>query len=292
MVDSGGGEPPGEPSGVSQPAQSDDYRVRLDAFEGPLDLLLFLVRRAEVNIRDIPVASITDQYLAHLRSLRDIDVDVAGEFLLMAATLLEIKSRLLAPRPEPEPGSPAPPDDADPRHDLVRHLLAYKACRDAGDWIQQRRAAWWSRLPAAAHRPGLEAHVPDPGACLDELDPMDLVRAYARIAQSVCFDRLGDYEIVADDTPIELHAADLLDRLRTEGSPAPDDARPRLKLVDVFAGRTRAEMIGLFLATLELVRQGAVLVRQEGARGPVVVVLALEPPAAAPLAAASSEQSA
>src|SRR2546422_2507069 len=103
-----------------------DYQVELESFRGPLDLLLFLVKRNEVDIRDIPIARIAEQFQEYLNVLQLIDVEGAGEFLVMAATLLEIKSRMLLPRPEEQAE-----DEGDPRHELVRQLLEYKKFKDA-----------------------------------------------------------------------------------------------------------------------------------------------------------------
>ncbi len=241
----------------------DDYKVRLDAFEGPLDLLLFLIKRAEVDLHDIPIAQITEQYLALLTSLRTdpaarIDVDLAAEFLVMAATLTEIKSRMLARERLPRRDSPtsddAPPDD--PRADLVRQLIDYKRFRDAGDALERRADDWRRRFSAApaafaddALRDALRAQADD--VDLDDLDLLDLAEAFARIAETVNFDRLGDHQVTYDDTPIEVHAEEILARLREPREPTPTQGVP---LVTILRGRPRHEMIGLFLALLELVR--------------------------------------
>ena len=142
-----------------------EYMVRLDAFEGPLDLLLFLIRRAEVEIGDIPIAAITDQYLKYIEALAEpssgsgqrIDIERAGEFLVMAATLMEIKSRMLAPPLDAEmsegtegaekegSGRNAP---IDPREELVKQLLEYKRYRDAGDTLNRFKREWEDMFPA------------------------------------------------------------------------------------------------------------------------------------------------
>lgn len=232
------------------------YRVELEAFEGPLDLLLHLIRRAEVDLHDIPIATITEQFLESLGAIDRIDIELAGEFLLMAATLMELKSRMLMPTDE-GPGRTAGSDEegGDPRADLVRQLLEYKKYRDAGETLQRRLRVWEQRYPAA--RAG---HSPDPSSDaddieLEDLDLVDLVEAFEQIISAVNLDRLGDHEIVDDDTPIELHAEDLVDRLGREGG--------TIELGRIFAGRTRVEMIGLFLAMLELVRQRRVGVSQD-----------------------------
>src|SRR5512137_203398 len=105
-----------------------DYRVQLDIYQGPLDLLLYLIRRDEVDIYDIPIARITGQFVQYVELLREIDPNVVGDFLVMAATLMEIKSRMLLPRPPAEEGEE---ELVDPRLDLVRQLLEYKRFKDA-----------------------------------------------------------------------------------------------------------------------------------------------------------------
>lgn len=280
-----------------EPTLTVDYRVRLEAFEGPLDLLLHLIRRAEVDVTDIPIATIADQYLEHVASPDRINIDLAGEFLVMAATLTEIKSRMLAPPAEAEgaaSGAPARPA-GDPRADLVRQLLEYKRFRDAADALEARRIEWQRRFPARragvdgeALRAAVEAQVDLTD--LEDLDLLDLVRAHARIVETVSFDRLGDHTVVADDTPIELHAADVLDRLQRD-----DPRHEGIELASVFAGRTRVQMIGLFLAVLELVRRREVAVSQDPDTLRITIALlpnsgrAETPDAASPAADSSFE---
>jgi len=235
-----------------------EHRIHLDAFDGPLDLLLHLIRKAEVEITDIPIAEIADQYAAHLARSAEIDIDDAGEFLLMAATLMEIKSRVLtrtsAPRPESDDdhADAASPDAEDPRAELVRQLLAYKQHRDAADALAARRTLWERRVPAAraaADRQALLEAARDRAELdLADLTTGALAAAYAAALRRVDLDRLGDHHVAieTDDTPIELHQADILHRLaETE----------RLDLRSLFDGRRRAEIVGLFIALLELIRQ-------------------------------------
>jgi segregation and condensation protein A len=108
-----------------------DYRIKLQAFEGPLDLLLFLIRKSELDIYDIPIESVTRQYLDVLRSMQELDLDLAGEFFVMAATLMEIKSRLLLPRGQAAIDPNAEDDEMDPRWELVHQLLEYKKFKEA-----------------------------------------------------------------------------------------------------------------------------------------------------------------
>lgn len=244
-----------------------DYRVRVDAFQGPLDLLLYLIRRAEVDVTDIPIAAIADQYLEYLAAIERIDIDLAGEFLVMAATLMEIKSRMLAPPSEvgDDAGSEAPAAAplADPRAELVRQLLEYKRFRDLSDALDGRRQEWTRRFPLRrigiddrAVREAIDAAGDE--VELEDLDLLELARAHARIVETVNLDRLGDHTVRYDDTPIEVHAADVLDQLQRD-----DPGSQGVGLAAIFSGRTRSQMIGLFLAVLELVRRRSVAVWQE-----------------------------
>jgi segregation and condensation protein A len=258
-----------------------DWLVRLPVFQGPLDLLLFLVRRAEVDIHEIEIRTLADQYLEYVRRLSSVDIDLAGEFLVMAATLVEIKSRSLAPaaRPEGAEGDAAAAPGDDPRAELIRQLLAYQKFRTAGELLDARRREFAERAAARA-RPGAaeEPDEPEPDDFeLEELHLGDLYAAFERIAASIDLTRVGDHRVEYDDTPISLHQEDLVDRL------VRSDAR-RLELARVFEGRTHGERIGLFLALLELVRQGRVRVRQDDLDDQIEVTLSEERGPDAPFA--------
>jgi segregation and condensation protein A len=253
---------------------TEDYRVHLDAFEGPLDLLLFLIRKNEVDIHDIPVAVIAEQYLAFLKGIEGglgkIDIDTAGEFLVTAATLLEIKSRMLSPSPAAQTTDAAGPEE-DPRADLVRQLLAYKKYRDAAEALEKRGEEWRRRFPAGAAgvdeqrlQEAIAGAIEGAGEGVDaeDLDLMDLVEAFQRISETVNFDRLGEHHVQYDDTPVELHAEDIVDQLRRLGE-AEREARGEMSFAGIFRGRTKGEMVGLFLALLQLVRLRRVAIRQE-----------------------------
>ena len=246
-----------------------EYRVHLDAFEGPLDLLLHLIRRAEVDVHDIPIGTVTDQYIAHLEGIERIDIDLAGEFLVMAATLMEIKSRMLAPAETRERGErESAGDETDPRQELVRQLLEYKKYRDAGEALDERRHEWGRRSPAGPVGIDRDALREASGDELDleDLGVVDLCEAFARIVEAVDFERVGDHEVVVDDTPIELHAEDIMDRLARDGE-AGESGRKRMTLQQVFRGRTRSEMLGLFLAMLELLKEQRLGAKQDEESG-------------------------
>ncbi len=266
----------------------DDYQVTLEAFQGPLDLLLYLIRRAEVDVNEIPIARITDQYLEFLEEIEEIDIDLAGDFLVMASTLIEIKSRALMPpaaRP-PAEGAPAEgsaslgPDpfiasitspaglgEGDPGHELIRQLLAYQRYRVAAEELDDRREAFALRYPSV---PGRRDRADQPAETveldLEDAHLLDLVDAYEHIMASIDFSHVGDHVVEIDDTPIALHQEDLLDRLMR----SPDR---RLKLLEVFQGHNRGERVGLFLAMLELVRLRNITVRQRHLTADIVLKL-------------------
>jgi segregation and condensation protein A len=269
---------PAPPPSDTDPPPS-DYRVELDAYAGPLDLLLYLVKRHEIDLHDIPIAELTEQYLDHLRIIRQINVDQAGEFLVMAATLLEIKSRMIQPEPLPgeddegeTSGGEDPAHDAldaiDPRHELVQQLLEYKRIKDAAIGLEQKRERWAARFNVGvkAGKPE-KPEEPDNAAPveidLEDVHVLDLCEAFSRILETI--GHVGDHEVTYDDTPISLHAEDIHDRLRRDGN---------MTLQQIFVGRTRkAEMIGLFLALLELTRQRIVRVTQDQAAGQINIEL-------------------
>jgi segregation and condensation protein A len=154
-----------------------DYRVQLDAYAGPLDLLLYLVKRHEIDLNDIPVAELTEQYLNHLKVIQEIDVELAGEFLVMAATLLEVKSQMLVPQVT-EDGEEAPATDSiedptDPRYELVQQLLAYKRFKDAAIDLEERQREWEARLPPPPPPPPRpkKPHPPPPPPALPKKSP-------------------------------------------------------------------------------------------------------------------------
>ena len=237
-----------------------EYRVQLDVFDGPLDLLLYLLKRDELDIYDIPIARITDSYMQYVALLKEmspagLDINVAGDFLVMAATLMEIKSATLLPAAPvvSEDGEPTAAQQlADPRFELVQKLLEYKKFKDAANALEtqhRQHADRFPRYPAA-----LEGNDEPPPVDLEEVQVWDLLSAFDRLMKEVGVRGPRIHEVVYDDTPIDLHAADIEDRLNREG---------KLSLRALVIGRkSRSEMIGVFLALLELIRQKKILVFQ------------------------------
>lgn len=227
-----------------------DYRVNLDIFAGPLDLLLYLVRKEEVDIYDIPIAKITDQYIRYIEMLKNLDIDLAGDFLVMAATLMHIKSAMLLPKAEPD--QIEADDLGDPRTELIRQLLEYKKFKDAANLLNDAADKHQERFP----RPDsiIESLNPDtePQIDIDRVSVWDLLDAFASLMQATGSDRAIRH--IKDDTPIDLYQIEILHRLQTEGP---------MSFERIFESKpNRVVMIGLFLALLELVREKLVRAKQ------------------------------
>ena len=237
-----------------------EYRVELDVYNGPLDLLLYLIKRDELDIYDIPITRILDTYMTYVEMLRrmrqenGLDINVAGDFLVMAATLMEIKSAMLLPKAAPVEGEvSAAAELADPRYELVQQLLEYKRIKDSATLLEKRMKEHDRRFPRVPPA-GVGAADEPPPLDLDEVQIWDLLDAFSRLMKEVGVRGPRIHEVVYDDTPIDLHAADIEDRLNREG---------KLSLRALVVGRkSRSEMIGVFLALLELIRQKKILVFQ------------------------------
>jgi segregation and condensation protein A len=243
-----------------------DFRVELDDFRGPLDLLLYLVRKHEVEITEIPIAVITDQFLVHLEVLQELNVNDVGDFLDMASTLVEIKSRMLLPRAE-EVEEPL----EDPRQDLVARLLEYKKFKDAASILDERGRQWQQRFPRLTHDVPTSAH--DPAAePIREAELWDLVSAFARVLRESSASQPSS--IRYDDTPIHVYMAHIHQQLRDRG---------RLAFSELLnPDMHRSTLIGLFLAVLELVRHHGAHVEQDGVFTEIWIVLHQDASDAAP----------
>ena len=227
---------------------TDEYKVQLDRYDGPLDLLLFLIRREEVDIYDIPIAKITKQYVTYIELLEQLDPNDIGEFLVLAATLMEIKSRTLVPSPPPEEDDE---EFVDPRLELVHQLLEYKMFKDAAQALgtaADERAQRFGRNPVPPMPEG------EPEIDLESVQVWDLLTAFGKVLREIGLAE-GKHGVSYDDTPLALHAVDLVDYLQREGGSASFDR--------IFEGRNKGEVIGLFLALLELIRAKRVRAEQE-----------------------------
>ncbi|MBZ5557227.1 MAG: segregation/condensation protein A [Acidobacteriia bacterium] len=235
----------------------DAFPVKLDQFEGPLDLLLHLIKKNELNIHDIPIALITAQYLAAIALLQELNLDVAGEFLVMAATLIHIKSKMLLPRPETAAGVEG--EEEDPRDALVRRLLEHQKFKAAAGLLHEReqlRAAQWLRpdervaeIAGADYEPELE------------VDLFSLLTAFQAVVQRAKL--RPKYLLPPEQISVEARIEQLLSRLsETEAC----------GFEDLFADtQDRGGLIVTFLALLEMIRLKLIRVFQSGSFGPIRV---------------------
>ena len=241
------------------------FRADLEVFSGPLDLLLHLIRRDEVDVLEVPISRITDQYLAALRAMQMFDVNVAAEFLVMAATLMDIKSRTLLPE-----AAVGGEEEADPRDTLVRRLLQYKAFKQLADRFGQmaaRRALRFARQPAEVE-PAEPAPV-DVDKLLADVTVWDVVTAYAGIVRQIRLSQPA--HIVYNDVPVTAYMDEIMAALAREQGP--------VEFLDFFlVDRSRERFIGVFLALLELVTKRRIALHQtEGDRAHIRILLAGPP---------------
>jgi segregation and condensation protein A len=254
-------------------APETDYRIKLQVFEGPLDLLLFLIRKSEIDIYDIPIESVTKQYLEALRAMQSLDLDVAGEFFVMAATLMEIKSRLLLPKGlhaiDPNAN---PDDDIDPRWELVHQLLQYKKFKEAA-----------GELAAIIRRQQdlMERHVSSLSAEFNERPLQAVGRIELWNTFNIVLRRLAEKLVVGEIHDETVTVSDqmewLLARIRTEKTFIFSDLFPN--------GTTLRQLVATFLAVLELTRLGKLHLAQNEAFTDIVCTAREENPletAAAP----------
>ncbi|MBT3202137.1 MAG: segregation/condensation protein A, partial [Phycisphaerales bacterium] len=201
-----------------------EYRVNLDNYSGPMDLLLYLIRREEVDIHDIPLARIIDQYIQYVELMHEVDPNAAGDFLVLAATLTEIKTRMLLPAPEAL-GGDEDGAEIDPRADLIRQLLEYKEFKDAATDLQDLVDSQSQKFP---RRPPKFENADDSLLDLEDVQVWDLFDSFSRVMEAIGT-RPEKHEVIYDDTPVELHASDILDRLQREGG---------MSFTKIFEGRT------------------------------------------------------
>jgi segregation and condensation protein A len=228
--------------------------VKLAMYEGPLDLLLDLIRKQEIDIYDIPIARITQQYLDYLHLLEELNIDVAGEFIFMAATLIHIKSRMLLP---PDPNAP-PEEEEDPRQELVQRLLEHEQFKNAAQMLQSKRMveeAMWSQ-------PGITEFVEaedEPGLAVSVFDLISTFREILERAK-----KRPQMEIRREEMTVAQMVERIKHMLRASSGP--------VSLEELIAGYVwRQALIALFLALLELVRMRAILLRQKELFGPITV---------------------
>lgn len=236
------------------------YKVKLEVFEGPLDLLLYLIKKEEINISDIPIARITDQYLEYLEFMKLLDLDIAGEFLVMAATLMHIKSKMLLP---PDQTGEAE-EEADPRAELVRRLLEYKKFKEAASQLAQMESQHKHLFPrVGVSKPEDIAKRSD---MLFEANLFDLITAFTKVLKDIPKDVF--YEVIKDEFTVSEKMHDILHMMVEKQS---------IFFLDLFkAAKNKREMITIFLALLELIRVKAVIVQQPETFSDIEIIRCVE----------------
>jgi segregation and condensation protein A len=232
------------------------YQVRLEQFEGPLDLLLHLIKKNEINIYDIPITLIAKQYLEYLGLMKSLNLAVAGDFLVMAATLLQIKSRLLLPVEE---GDKDEEDGPDPREELVRRLLEYKRYKEAADRLDDRERLW--REVFTRENPPIPTRAASETVLLDDVTLFDLVDALQGVLARLPNAKLMD--LTPEHLTVKARMAAILEAL---------EGKESVTFAALFEDhRHKLMVIVTFLALLELIRTGLVRVFQGDTFGPILL---------------------
>ena len=233
------------------------YKVKLEIFEGPLDLLLYLIKKEELGIQDISISVVTDQYLQYLELMRMLDLDIAGEFLVMAATLMHIKSKMLLPPEETE----AEVEEEDPRDELIRKLLEYKKFKEAADKLKGKEL----EQKEVFSRPNVKQHIeddPNDDQLYFEASIFDLLSAFSKVLKEVPKNRL--YEVVKDEVTVSEKIHEIFHLLVK---------RPVIYFLELFnKARNKIEIIATFLALLELIRMKEVVIRQDKVFGDIKII--------------------
>ncbi len=217
-----------------------EYKIDLDIYNGPLDLLLYLIRREEVDVYDIPIAKITDQYMVYLEKLQSIDIGLAGDFLVMASTLMYIKSQTLLPRNEVIDGE----DEEDPRLELVKQLLEYKRYKEATTAMTRLSEERSQRFSRPKERLIDDEKEGDEKLHLDEIDVWKLAQFFSTFMKQTMGDVIT--KIVYDDIPVQVYMDKVINRLNSTHAISFKEL--------LYSTNGKVEIIGVFLALLELVR--------------------------------------
>jgi len=237
--------------------EATDYKVRLEIFEGPLDLLLYLIKKDEVDIHSISIERITRQYLDYINTFKLLNIDLASEFIVMAANLMYLKSRTLLPRTDQPPEEDAEEDD--PRWELIRQLIEYKKFKDAAGFLSLREIEQEGRF---AHQPDAPEAPVEETAPLAEVSIFDLIRAFQNVLKR--FEESHDFGDIIDD---RYTVADKIEFLL--GRFQPGQAQSFDTLFE--SATTKAEVIVTFLAVLELMKLNQFIVRQSELLGQITV---------------------
>ncbi len=253
---------------------ADDYKVNLDVFEGPLDLLLYLIRREELDIYDIPIERITTEYMKFIEDARRLNLDIAGEFIVMAATLMVIKSRMLLPVTRRMNNEDGDEEWVDPRLDLVRQLVEYKKFKDAALRLERMEAFEANSFDYGGGRPKFEKTAADAKGALANLDLYDLLTAFQEVVARANEMPHEELKGIRFSVPEKMDL--VLERTRKEG---------QVSFTALFDPEhsPKGEIIVTFLALLELLRQHRVIIYQNAAFHEITILPSREEPDDKPL---------
>jgi segregation and condensation protein A len=234
------------------------YKIKLQLFEGPLDLLLYLVKKDHLNIYDIPIAQVTEQYLSYLELMKCLDLNIAGEFLVMAATLLQIKSKMLLPALEEEPQEEA----IDPREELVQQLLEYERFKQIAQELRQREQNQQDVFKRPKTLASAAGAVPSETPVYFEASIFDLITAFSKALEETPKDLF--YSVIKDEYTIEEKIHDILHKLLL---------RTSIRLSELFTqAKNKIEIIVTFLAILELTRMKEIVAVQQEVFGEIEIM--------------------
>jgi len=241
---------------------ADDYKVDLEVFEGPLDLLLYLIRREEVDIYDIPIERITRQYMDYLNIMRMLDLNIAGEFAVMAATLMMIKSRMLLPVESRTAEDESDEEWVDPRLDLVRQLIEYKKFKDAAGRLLEREVLRSEAFVYGGEAPAFEKDAVDVGQALGDIGLFDLLSAFQEVLSRTEIEPLGHLDAIRWSVPDKMDAiAEMMRR------------NQHVCFSSLFhPASPRGEIIATFLALLELLRLRQIVLQQNDVFHEIVIL--------------------
>lgn len=235
-----------------------DYKVKLEIFEGPLDLLLYLIKKDEIDIYDVSIGRITKQYLDYINTFKMLNIEVASEFIVMAANLMYLKSRELLPQTQQPPEEDA--DEEDPRWELIRQLVEYKKFKDVAQFLGTQEVKADEFFATTPELPDLTAPAPD---IVGQVGIFDLIRAFQKVLKR--FENTTDIrEIVSDRYSVADKIEHLLEAIPIGG---------RVRFDSLFSSAaSRVEVIVTFLAMLELMKLNHLMVEQEQMLGDIVVI--------------------
>jgi segregation and condensation protein A len=253
---------------------ADEYKVNLDVFEGPLDLLLYLIRREELDIYDIPIEHVTAEFMKFIEEARRLDLDIAGEFIVMAATLMVIKSRMLLPVDRRAANEDGAEEWVDPRLDLVRQLVEYKKFKDAALRLETMEAMRSESFDYGGGRPKFEKTAADAKGALANLDLYDLLTAFQEVLARA--NEIPHEELKGIRFSVPEKMDYVLERTRKDGQVSFQS------LFDV-EHAPKGEIIVTFLALLELLRQHRVIVYQNAAFHEITILPSKDEPEDKPL---------